>query len=185
MTRGPNPLTQATAQGLDGPTEIRTGTVTAVTARGITVAVAEGTVPAAHLDSYAPAVGDPVAMAAFRDSWLALGRPVGTGTATDLVTPGSGAGPTVLGGMVLSGTNATMASSTGSFVTVPRYRCTYHHPANHQVMIWGGYARVFKINEADRLSELGSCHAAAPVCARLLEENVRWSLWSITRPPRR
>ena len=30
------------------------------------------------------------------------------------------------------------------------------------VMIWGGYARVFKVNEADRLAELESCHRARP-----------------------
>jgi hypothetical protein len=49
------------------------------------------------------------------------------------------------------------------------------------VMIWGGYARVFHANDADRLSELEACQPAAPVCARLLERNQPWSLWEISR----
>jgi hypothetical protein len=50
------------------------------------------------------------------------------------------------------------------------------------VMIWGRYDRVFHVNEPARLTELSACTAAAPVCARPLEQNGRWTLWSITRP---
>jgi len=50
------------------------------------------------------------------------------------------------------------------------------------VMIWGGYARVFKVNEPDRLTELTACSPAAPVCAHLIEKDMPWTLWSITRP---
>jgi hypothetical protein len=49
------------------------------------------------------------------------------------------------------------------------------------VMIWGGYARVFKVNEADRLTELEACRPGAPVCARLVERDMPWSLWAISR----
>lgn len=122
------------------PSDMRTGTVVAVTSRGIDVDVAGGLVPgAAHLSSYNPAVGDPVVMIRFQNSWVVLDRPVGPGTATDLATPGSGVGATILGGTVLSGTNTTMASSTGALVPVPRYRCTYYHPPGHNVMIWCGF----------------------------------------------
>lgn len=135
---GPRKLTFETAARTASPTEMRMGTVASVTARGVTVALAEGIVPAACLDSYAPAVGDPVLMSNFQDSWTCLGRPVGTGTALDLATPGSAAGTTLLGGTVLSGSGATMATSTGSLVVVPRYRCTYFHPPGHQVLILCG-----------------------------------------------
>ncbi len=49
------------------------------------------------------------------------------------------------------------------------------------VMIWGGYARVFKANDADRLAELEACRPDTPVCAREIERNTRWTLWEITR----
>lgn len=130
----------AVASMTSGPSDLRTGTVVAVTSRGINVAVAGGLVEnAAHLSSYNPAVGDPVALLRFQDSWLVLDRPVGPGTATDLATPGSGLGTTLLGGTVLSGSNTTMASTTGGPVTVPRYRCTYFHPPGHQVLILCGF----------------------------------------------
>ena len=50
------------------------------------------------------------------------------------------------------------------------------------VMIWGGYARVFKVNEAERLAELEACSPGAPVCAREVERDMPWTLWAITRP---
>jgi hypothetical protein len=50
------------------------------------------------------------------------------------------------------------------------------------VMIWGGYARAFKVNEADRLTELESCSPDAPICARLVERDMPWTLWAINRP---
>ena len=140
QTGGRRALATQTAAAVGAPSDLRSGTVVAVTSRGIDVNVAGGLVQgAAHLSSYNPAVGDPVALMRFQDSWLVLDRPVGPGTATTLLTPGSGVGATMLGGVTLSGTNTTMASSTGSFVTVPRYRCTYHHPAGHKVLILGGY----------------------------------------------
>ncbi|MCA1843313.1 MAG: hypothetical protein LC792_09020 [Actinobacteria bacterium] len=50
------------------------------------------------------------------------------------------------------------------------------------VMIWGGYARVFHVNDPDRLAELEACRPGAPVCARVIERNMPWTLWEITRP---
>jgi hypothetical protein len=49
------------------------------------------------------------------------------------------------------------------------------------VMIWGGYARVFHANDADRLTELEACRPGAPVCARLIERDRPWTLWEISR----
>lgn len=135
----PSSLTRVTADKTSAPSDIRTGTVIAVSSRGIDVDVAGGLVEgAAHLSSYNPAVGDPVVLIRFQDSWVVLDRPVGPGTATDLSTPGSGVGTTLLGGTVLSGTNTTIATSTGALTAVPRYRCTYFHPPNHQVLILCG-----------------------------------------------
>lgn len=131
---GPTGLTRQTADKTDSPSDLRTGTVTAVTARGIMVAVAGGEINAAHLDSYAPAVGDSVALMKTQDSWLAMGRIVGSGTPTDYTVPGSAAGLSLLDGMRTLGTS-TLASSTGSSVTVPKYSLTFYHPPNHQVLI--------------------------------------------------
>ncbi len=132
-------LAGQTATAIGNPSDLRMGTVAEVTARGINVAITGGMIEnAAHLSSYNPAVGDPVALIRFQDSWLVLDRPVGPGTATDLATPGSGLGTTLLGGTVLSGTNTTIASSTGALVPVPRYRCTYHHPTGHHVLVMVG-----------------------------------------------
>jgi hypothetical protein len=50
------------------------------------------------------------------------------------------------------------------------------------VMIWGGYARVFHVNDPDRLAELEACRPGAPVCARVVERTMPWTLWEITRP---
>jgi hypothetical protein len=125
-----------------GSSDIRTGVITAVTSRGVTVAVSAGTVDAAHLGSYAPAVGDTVALAKTQDAWLVMGRLVGSGTVSDYTAPGSSAGPSVLDAMRTVGTGA-MVSSTGSASVVPKYTLTYYHPPNHQVLIlayfsWGG-----------------------------------------------
>jgi hypothetical protein len=49
------------------------------------------------------------------------------------------------------------------------------------VMVWGGYARVFHANDADRLTELEACRPGTPVCARLMERDMPWTLWEITR----
>jgi hypothetical protein len=135
----PRSLSGQTAAAIGSPSDLRSGTVAAVTSRGIDVTVAGGLVQnAAHLSSYNPAVGDPVALMRFQDSWLVLDRPVGPGTPVDLARPGTGVGATILGGTALSGTNTIMATSTGALVPVPRYRCTYHHPLGHHVMIMIG-----------------------------------------------
>lgn len=130
---GPSGLT-ANIPSKDGDSSVRTGTVTAVTARGISVSVASGTADASHLDSYAPAVGDTVALVKTQDAWLCLGRVVGVNTATDQRSPGTGIGPSVLAAMRTSG-SATLASSTGSALPVPRYTLTYYHPPGHSVLI--------------------------------------------------
>jgi len=138
---GPTGLTQVASARTDGPSDLRVGLVTAVTARGITVAMANGEVSASHASGYAPAAGDAVALMKYRDSWIALCRVVGPGTPTDYSAGGSSAGLAVLAGMRTSGT-ATLASSSGAAVAVPRYNLTYYHPAGHSVMImafflWG------------------------------------------------
>lgn len=133
---GPLGLTQQTAERTGTPSDLRTGTVLAVTARGIDVQVATGLVEgAAHLASYNPAVGDAVSMISYANSWLVLGRAVGPGTAADLATPGIGVGSTVLDGMALSGANVDLATSTGAQVTVPRYGLSFYHPPNHWVLL--------------------------------------------------
>jgi hypothetical protein len=133
--RGPSRLVTETAGRTDDPSSLRLGVVTQVTSRGITVAIAGGEVAASHLGSYAPAVGDNVAMMQTQDTWLALGRVVGAVTPTDNQVPGSAAGPTLLAGMVTGG-NSTLASSASSVdVVVPKFTLTYFQPANHHVLI--------------------------------------------------
>lgn len=133
MSAGPGKLAQQTAEKTDGQSDLRTGIVTAVTARGITVAVAGGAVTASHGASYAPAVGDTVALMKTLDSWIALDRIVGPGTPSDYTAPGSGMGPTVLAAMHTTG-STTLASSTGLTVPVPKYTLTYYHPPGHSVL---------------------------------------------------
>lgn len=136
MTTPIRGLTQGTANRTAAPSDLRTGVVTAVAAGGLTVEAAGGTIEgAAHVASYNPAVGDPVAMIQFEDTWLVLGRPIGPGTATDYATAGPVVGASVLKGCVLNGTGGTIATSTGAVVVVPRYSVTYHHPADHWVML--------------------------------------------------
>jgi hypothetical protein len=138
---GPLGLTVQTGQRTADPSDLRLGTVSAVTSRGIDVQVTGGLVlDAAHIDGYNPAVGDTVAMIRYSDAWLVLGRPVGPATATDNATRGTGLGVTLLNGVVLSGGGSTIASSTGAVVTVPRYNLNYHHPVGHWVMLWTGYS---------------------------------------------
>lgn len=132
--KGPSSLTQQTAAKTDSPSDLRVGIVSAVTARGIEVQVANGPIEAAHLDSYAPAVGDSVALMKTQDSWLCMGRVVGSGTVTDYSAPGSAAGPSVLDAIRTTGTS-NLAVSSGGTVAVPKYTLTYYHPPNHQVLI--------------------------------------------------
>lgn len=136
---GPGRLVSGTEQKTADPSELRVGVVTEVTARGITVAISEGSVAAGHLDSYAPAVGDNAALMKTQDSWLALGRVVGSATPTDLNSPGSGIGPSVLDAMISSGGGGTLASSTGALVTVPKFSLDFYHPPGHQVLVLAGF----------------------------------------------
>lgn len=136
----PRGLTQQTANRTADPSDLRSGTVVAVTPRGVDVQVADGLVAgAAHLGSYAPAVGDPVSLVRFADSWLVLGRPIGPGTATDLLSPSPMMGLSILGGMGLGGGGTTLASSTGAVVAVPKYAAIYYHPPGHWVGLWATY----------------------------------------------
>ena len=129
-------LTQKLAEATGAPSDIRVGTVAAVTSRGIDVALADGLIrDAGHLTSYNPAVGDPVTMISYANSWVVLGRVLGPGTPTDNASPGLGLGLTILDGCVLSGTGNDMALSTGSLVAVPRYGVSFFHPPTHWVML--------------------------------------------------
>lgn len=138
---GPRRLTVGTSERTEAPSDARMGIVTAVTSRGIDVAVAGGAVEGiAHLSSYNPAVGDPVYVTRYQDSWMVHGRPVGPGTATDSASPGSGLGATLVDGMALSGGGGVMATSVGAVVTVPRYSVTYFHPPGHWVELQWRYS---------------------------------------------
>jgi hypothetical protein len=136
---GPSKDTQGTAQKTDAQSDLRMGIVTDVTTRGITVAVGAQTVSAAHIDSYAPAIGDAVALVAVQDSWLALGRVVGPGNPTDGSAAAAAAGPSLIGGGAVTGiSNVSLASSAGPATNIPKYDQTYYHPTNHVVMIMAG-----------------------------------------------
>lgn len=132
-------LAEQTAQRTEGPTDLRMGTVIAVTAYGITVDVGGGSVSASHLDSYSPAIGHTVVLQRVMDAWVCLGRPVGSGTPTDGGSAGSGMGLTVLGGEIVGG-SGTLASSSGAEVAVPGMSLTFWHPAGHPVLLMAGFA---------------------------------------------
>jgi hypothetical protein len=132
-------MAEQTAQRTEAPTDLRMGTVTAVTAYGITCSVAGGSVTASHLDSYSPAVGHTVVLQRVLDAWVCLGRPVGSGTAKDGGSAGSGMGLTVLAGVDMTGSGA-LASSSGSEVPVPGMSLTFYHPAGHPVLLIAGFA---------------------------------------------
>jgi hypothetical protein len=136
---GPLGLTRQTADKTESQSELRTGVVATVTSRGISVFISGGNIDAAHLDSYSPAVGDTVALMKAQDSWLALGRVVGSGTPTNFASSGSAAGPTILAAMRTAGT-AALVSSTGSSVFVPKYSLTYFHPVGHEVLIMAAFS---------------------------------------------
>jgi hypothetical protein len=110
-----------------------------VTTRGITVAVDARTVDAAHCASYAPAVGDAVALMAFQDTYLALDRVVGPGNVSDATAAGPQVGAGLIGGASTTGvSNAALASTAGASVNVPKYDLTYFHPENHVVLVAAG-----------------------------------------------
>jgi hypothetical protein len=135
-TIGPTKDTTQTAAKTDAQSDLRMGVVTAVTTRGITVAVGAQSINAAHLSRYAPAIGDAVALLAVQDTWLALDRVVGPGTPTDLTEPGSGVGPGFLGATSLTGiSGSTLVSTAAGPVDVPKYAQSYYHPQNHAVMV--------------------------------------------------
>lgn len=131
---GPSGLTQQTAARTETPSDLRSGVVSAVTKQGVEVTVANGTVTAAHLSSYAPAVGDPVALERVNDTWLVMGRPIGPGTQTDLLSPSPMMG-NVLGGSITIGADATLVSSTGATQDVPRVGVSFYHPPGHVVEV--------------------------------------------------
>jgi hypothetical protein len=131
-------LAEQTAQRTDAPTDLRMGTVTAVTAFGIEVDVGGGTVTASHLDSYAPSVGHTVVLQRLLDAWVCLGRPIGSGTDQGGGSPGSGMGATVLGGATLGG-SGTIASSTGAEVACPGMSMSFFHPIGHTVLLVAGF----------------------------------------------
>lgn len=138
-TIGPALSTTETALKTDGQSDLRMGVVTAVTTRGITVAVDARTVDAAHLDSYAPAVGDAVALMAVQDTYIAMGRVVGPGNPTDGTAAAAAVGPSFIGGgSITTTTNAVLASTAGVATTVPGYDQTYYHPENHVVLAMAG-----------------------------------------------
>lgn len=131
---GPSGLTRQTAARTDSPSDLRSGVISAVTNQGVEVDVASGTITAAHLSSYAPAVGDPVALERVNDMWLVLGRPIGPGTETTLFTPGPMMG-NILDGMITTGTDATLATSTGTTQDVARLTVSFYHPPGHVVEV--------------------------------------------------
>jgi hypothetical protein len=113
------------------------GTVVAVTSRGVDVAVAAGVVEsAAHLDSYAPALGDSVALGQILDSWIVLGRLVGPGMASDGSAAGPAIGPSFLGGGMV--TTSAAASTGGAVVQVPGYDISFWLAANHSALVLAG-----------------------------------------------
>lgn len=61
------------------PAQIRTGTVSTVTATTLDVIVGGTTITAAYLDSYAPSVGDLVVVGNQDASWVVLGKQAGVG----------------------------------------------------------------------------------------------------------
>jgi hypothetical protein len=150
---GPSRLTEQTAARTDAPTDLRTGTVTAVTARGIEVDVAGGIAPASVLDTANVAVGDTVALLRTQDSWMVIGRPIGTGTPLDNLSPGSGAGFKILDAMITDGT-ADLATSVGATVTVPKYSLTFYHPPGHQVLIICGFAWYINSNDGWGINQI-------------------------------
>jgi hypothetical protein len=135
-TIGPAASTTETANKTDAQSDLRMGIVTAVTTRGITVDVGAQSVDAAHLDSYAPALGDPVALMKTQDSWLAIGRVVGPGNSPSLQGPGPSIGPSYLGGGMI--TVSASASTAGAAVNIPGYDISFWLPANHSALILAG-----------------------------------------------
>jgi hypothetical protein len=134
---GPASSTTEVASKTDAQSDLRMGVVTAVTTRGITVDVGAQTVDASHLDSYAPAIGDPVALMKVQDSWLAMGRVVGPGNAADLSGVGPAIGPSLLGGGIVTTTRAT--TTTGGPVNISGWDIDFWLPPNHVALVVAGF----------------------------------------------
>lgn len=133
---GPSNMAAEVAGKTDAQSDLRMGVVTAVTTRGITVAVGAQSVDASHLDSYAPAIGDPVALMKVQDSWLAMGRVVGPGNASDLTGVGPAIGPSYLGGGIIT-TSKTTSTSAGP-VNVNGWNINFWLPPNHSALVIAG-----------------------------------------------
>lgn len=133
---GPSGLTTEASAKTDAQSDLRMGVVTAVTTRGITVDVGAQTISASHLDSYAPAVGDPVALMKVQDSWLAMGRVVGPGNVSDFSNVGPSIGPSFIGGGMV--TTSLSASTSAGPVSIPGYDITFYLPANHSALVLAG-----------------------------------------------
>lgn len=134
---GPAGNTTEVAGKTDAQSDLRMGVVTAVTTRGITVNVGAQSVDAAHLDSYAPALGDPVALMKTQDSWLAIGRVVGPGNAADLSGVGPAIGPSLLGGGIITTTRTT--STAAGPVNVSGWDIDFWLPPNHAALVVAGF----------------------------------------------
>jgi hypothetical protein len=137
-------LTSKTQGKTENPSDLRVGTVSSVTSQGIGVDLATGTVFASHLDSYSPTIGDSVAMMKTQDSWVVMGRMIGSGTRakTDLTGPGPAFTGSTLAGFILNGSGATLATSTGSpgaTVDLSKFVLDYYHPPGHHVRCKVGF----------------------------------------------
>ena len=134
---GPSRTVTETAAKTDAQSDMRIGTVVAVTARGIDVAVAAGTVQSAgHLASYAPALGDSVVLIKVNDTWVVLNRIVGPGMATDGSSAASAIGPSFLGGGMVTTTAA--GSTAGAAINIPDYDISFWLAANHSALVIAG-----------------------------------------------
>lgn len=135
-TPGPRGISTETQGKTENPSDLRVGVVSAVTSQGVGVDVAEGTVFAAHLDSYSPAVGDAVALMKTQDSWLVMGRTIGPGTraASDLTGPGPAFTGSTIGGFILNGSGALQVNAVTASTDLPKYVIDYYHPAGHHVL---------------------------------------------------
>lgn len=133
---GPSGLTAEAAGKTDAQSDLRMGVVTAVTNRGITVDVGAQSVDASHLDSYAPALGDPVALMKVQDSWLAMGRVVGPGNVTDFTNVGPSIGPSLLGGGIVTTTRTT--STSAGPVNISGWSINFYLPPNHSALVIAG-----------------------------------------------
>lgn len=186
---GPGGLTTELASRTQSPSDLRSGTVVGVSARGIDVSVGGTVVPgAAHLPGYNPAVGDPVAMLKYDDVWLVLGRPVGPGTPTDNTGAGGAVGPSVLDAMALSGGGSTLATSSGSTVIVPRYGVGFFHPTNHWVLLLVGVSWYSSVaNDMVKLQVLNAVTGAVVGETELIMAGTvffgRFEVWAAMVPP--